>query len=202
MELIVSKTRWPPRRHVEHSEMVCLVVHLERLAVVTGRRGDLARPYNRAEVHLDLQRPSPEHASQRPPLTLNENRRAGSRGLDLRWCREQGADPCRTPGVLAGLDRGGRPIATGRRAPIVRCRADDPGVPTWNLARPFSLLATPSPGCRSQRRFPDRRPRDRGEQRRNASHVLEVGSRAPTTVSCRFIRRAADAGTRCSLAER
>jgi hypothetical protein len=58
-----------------------------------------------------LMRPSPWHASQRPPLTLNEKRPgpvpALARRLDL---REELADGSEEPVYVAGFERGVRPI--------------------------------------------------------------------------------------------
>ena len=52
-----------------------VVLHFESLAVVALAVAFLAvHVHVRQEVHFDFNVPSPWHASQRPPLTLNENR--------------------------------------------------------------------------------------------------------------------------------
>ena len=66
---------------------------LQCFAVVALAVADFAGHIDiRQEIHLDLDQPSPEQASQRPPLTLNEKRpglypRALASGIDAKSSR-------------------------------------------------------------------------------------------------------------------
>jgi hypothetical protein len=63
-------------RHRQHlGDRLALVVHLEGVSVVPGAVTDLAGQYTSGRNCISiLIVPSPAHASQRPPLTLKENR--------------------------------------------------------------------------------------------------------------------------------